>query len=407
MVSEYDILIVGGGMVGAALACGLGDSHLRMAVIDSAEPPDFTHSDEMSLRVSAISAASQRFFEAVDAWPLMLKRRVCPYRRMHVMDGEAGGETLFDCAEVAEPQLGHIIENRVIQLALVERLKQFDNIDWMCPASIQRMQHEGDVVRVTLGDGQVVTTRLLVGADGARSQVREQMGIALDEQSYEHCALVATVETALPQQDVTWQRFMPTGPQAFLPLLGHRASMVWYHDADEIARLQDLDEEAFLSEMQAAFPSQLGGLNRLIERGSFPLVRRHAKQYVKPRVALVGDAAHTIHPLAGQGVNLGLMDAACLAEVLLQDRGRRADPGRMLTLRRYERWRRGEVTAMMLLMQGFQDAFKPQPKPFQWVRSAMMNVTERNVLLKSTIVRYAMGTRGDLPLLAKGILPQA
>ncbi len=407
MADNYDVAIVGGGMVGAMLGCALGDSPWRVVVLEGRDPQPFEPAQPCDLRVSALSRASQQMLDAVGAWQRLVAMRVAPYRRMLVWDGEAGGETLFDSAEIAEPTLGHIAENRLIQLALRERLLEFDNIDYRCPARCASLRVGADVVHLGLDDGAELTAKLVVGADGAGSRVRELSGIGHSERRYDHDAMVATVRTELPQQDITWQRFVPSGPQALLPLPGHCASLVWYHRADQIERLLALDEDAFLAEFEARFPERLGALCGLIGRGSFPLIRRHAERYVQPRVALVGDAAHTIHPLAGQGVNLGLLDAAVLAEILLTADRRRFDPGQLRGLRRYERWRRGHNHATQSAMDLFYHLFSPQPPPLRVMRSVALNIANRSTLIRHFCMRYAMGAAGDLPELARGRLPRA
>jgi 2-octaprenyl-3-methyl-6-methoxy-1,4-benzoquinol hydroxylase len=407
MAEQYDVVIVGGGMVGAMLACALGDSIYRVAVLEARDPEPFGPEQPCDLRVSAISRASQRMFEAVGAWQAMLAMRAAPYRRMLVWDGEAGGETLFDSGDIAEPTLGHIIENRIIQLALRERLLTFDNVDYLCPTRCESLHVDPEAAKLTLDDGRELEAKLVVGADGANSRVRELAGIGHSARRYGHDALVATVDTMRPQQDITWQRFVPSGPEALLPLPGSRASLVWYNYPDEVERLLGLSEDEFIAEIEAKFPERLGGLRKVVSRGSFPLIRRHAERYVQPRVVLVGDAAHTIHPLAGQGVNLGLMDAAVLAEILLTAEGRRFDPGELRALRRYERWRSGHNHATQSAMDLFYHLFKPQPTPVRVLRSMALNFANRMPLIKNFCMRYAMGLSGDLPSLARGRVPRA
>lgn len=402
MTRDFDVLIVGGGMVGAMLGCALGDSPFRVGVVEACYPQEFLPSQPYDLRVSAISRASQHMFEAVGAWQNMLAMRACPYRHMLVWDDEGRGQTHFDSADVGEPMLGHIIENRIVQLGLLQRLQTFDNVELLCPAGIEDLRRATDAAEVTLEDGRRLRASLVVGADGANSRVREMAGIAVRGWAYDQHALVASVRTRLPQQDITWQRFKPTGPEAFLPLPGHHASMVWYHTPEEVQRLLALEEGEFIAAMEAAFPERLGGIEQVVARGYFPLRRQHAEKYVLPRLALVGDAGHTIHPLAGQGVNLGLMDAAALAEVLLAAEGRQRDIGGLATLRRYERWRRGGNLVMQNTMEAFYRLFAPQPRPVRLVRNLGLELADRVTPLKHHVMRYAMGLSGDLPRLARG-----
>ncbi len=405
MAERFDAVIVGGGMVGATLAAAIAHSSLKLAVVEAAEPKEFHNDQEYDLRVSAISIASQRMFEAVGAWQGMLDKRACPYRRMLVWDGQAAGKTLFESGDIYEPVLGNIIENRVIQLSLLDVVKSMDNIEWISPERVERIVEKPQEMLLELESGRIISGGLLVGADGANSVVRRLCGIDIEKTPYQQHALVATVETELPQQDITWQRFMPSGPQAFLPLRGHNASMVWYHSGEEVTRLKSLDENQFIREMEESFPERLGHIAGVRERGSFPLIKSHAKRYVKPRVVLIGDASHTIHPLAGQGVNLGLMDAAELTDVILASRNKDRDIGGLSALRKFERARRGYNTAMIAAMDVFHHAFKDQPYPIKRLRSSALNFADKAGPVKKLAMRYAMGLSGDLPALAKGEIP--
>jgi len=321
---------------------------------------------------------------------------------MLVWDGEAGGRTHFKSSEVDMSELGHIVENRVLQLALTDRLLECGNVDYLCPAKLVSFDEQPDAIVCHLADGrESIGARLLVGADGARSTVRQLAGIDIERQPYPQHALVATIKTSLPQQEITWQRFQPTGPEAFLPLCGSKASMVWYHTEDEIKRLLALDDTAFKHEMESSFPEELGEIDSVIERGAFPIAKAHAKQYVSNRIALIGDAAHTVHPLAGQGVNLGMLDAAALADNILASVENHKDHGNLRHLRKYERWRRGENSAMIAVLDGFYHAFKPQPNALQVLRSAALNVADAAGPLKRMVMRQALGTSGHLPSIAK------
>ena len=402
MSLAYDIIIVGGGMVGGALACALGNSDYRVAVIEAGSVPTFSPSDPMALRVSALSIASQLILTQVGAWRGIIDRRACPYRRMLIWDGNGRSETQFNSAEIAQPHLGHIVENSVIQLALCEQLQSYSHIDFFTQVCIEALLLNDKVARVTLQDGRTLETKLLVGADGGNSKVRSLASIEVDQCQYtDQHALVASIATELPQQDITWQRFVTSGPQAFLPLTGQRGSVVWYNTPDQVAYLKALSEEDFVEQLQQTFPQRLGKITSLHARGSFPLAKMHARRYVKPRVALIGDAAHTVHPLAGQGVNLGLLDAACLAEVLIEHPNPR-DPGELGSLRRYERWRKGYNHLMQSSLDGFYHIFKPQNPILRTLRGAALSLANDVRPLNRLLMRYACGVIGDLPKLAKG-----
>ena len=399
---QYDMVIVGGGMVGATLACALGDTPLRIAVL---EPhPAQTEWDEngFDIRVSAITRATQRVFEAVGAWPGMVARRVCAYQQMHVWDATGSGRIHFDAAEIAQPDLGHIIENRVILAALLERMAQFDNITLLCPSVPVEMLRDEQGVQLQLDDGQSLQARLVVGADGANSWVREQAGIDTIGWPYEQTAVVATITTQLPHQHSCWQRFMPTGPLAFLPLPGNHSSIVWSTSPEQAGELMAMEDAGFLAALQQAFGEDLGKMLATGPRGAFPLQLRHARRYTDPRLVLVGNAAHAIHPLAGQGLNLGVSDAAALAEVVLAAKQCGTDIGELSVLRRYERWRKADNLAVMGAMDGFKRLFSNENPLLRPLRNLGMGLAERAGPIKQMMIRRAMGLEGDLPALCLG-----
>jgi len=400
---HYDLVIVGGGMVGAALACALADSDLRLAIIDARAPDTAFTPDTFDLRVSAITRASQHLFENLDAWPGMQARRVTPYQEMRVWDATGRGSIHFSAADIGEPDLGHIIENRVILGALTERLQAAANIDLLAPARPLRLQpaHQ-QPASLTLADGRQLHARLIVGADGARSWVRRQLGIDCLGWSYGQKGLVATVRPQHGHHDTAWQRFLPSGPLALLPLGREHCSIVWSCAEEEAEQLLQLPPDAFLQRLnQALGDTPLGRIEHSGPRAAFPLRLQHARSYIGPRVALVGDAAHTIHPLAGQGVNLGLLDAATLAGRVLELQQQGRDFGHSLRLRQYQRARKADNLLMMASMDAFKRLFSNDNPLLSRIRNTGLALADAASPLKHQLMRQAMGLDARLPQLSQ------
>ncbi len=383
----YDVVIVGGGMVGATLANALGGSSLRVLVLESAQPPSVVAQAPWEIRVSAINRASETIFRTLGTWEGMEIRRVSPIRTMNVWD--KGGRVIFQSADLGEPHLGHIVENAVVQAALVEQLTRFANVERWCPARLAHWQDEGQGYRLELVDGRTLHTRLVVGADGADSRVKELAGIPSRVYDFQQQGVVGVVRTQKANPETAWQCFLPTGPLAFLPLRDGQSSIVWTVPHSQGDRLVSLQEKVFLEELQAAFGDSLGTLLGGGPRASFVLKSRHAERYIASRSVLVGDAAHTIHPLAGQGVNLGLLDAATLAEVLLEDPF--SDPGSTRVLRRYERARKGSNWLMALGMEGFHHLFTSTLPLIPELRQLGLSVVNNLNPVKNGFMYHAMG----------------
>ncbi|WP_020481862.1 FAD-dependent monooxygenase [Methylomonas sp. MK1] len=400
MKEQFDVVIVGGGMVGAAVACCLGGSELKVAVIEAQVPEAFSSEQPHDLRVSALSIASKNILEAVGAWEGVTSRRYCPFKRMRVW--ETAGDTTFNSDDIRYPELGYIVENRITQLALLDRLASFDNIELLMPQTISKINYDGRESELVLVDGRVLQAKLLVAADGGQSRVRQAVGLGVTSWDYNQHALVIYIETAYPQQDITWQRFVSSGPQAFLPLTGNYGSIVWYQSPDEVRRLQALSYEQLRDELVAAFPDCLGEVKQVLGVASFPLKRQHAQSYVKQGVALVGDAAHMINPLAGQGVNIGLLDAAALAEILVDARKRGKDIADLAVLQRYEAMRRNENLKMMTLMDVFYRSFSNDILPIKLLRNLGLGLAQRITPARNKAMKAAMGLEGRLPKLARG-----
>lgn len=399
--AEQDIVIIGGGMVGAALACAAAQRGLRIAVIDGQPPQRTWPEDQPDLRVSALSRASQRILERLGAWPRIVELGVSPYREMVVWDALGKAEIRFDSADLGQPDLGHIVENRVTRLALWEQLEAADNVTLHSPASVQMLAIDAAAGTVRLDDSQVLRAKLVVGADGRESLVRETLGISVDAHEYDQQAIVANVEVGYWHRETAWQRFLPTGPLAFLPLADGRCSIVWSAEQRRASELLNLDDAAFLAELEEAFQQRLGPILSSGPRAAFPLRRQHAQEYVRPRAALIGDAAHTVHPLAGQGVNLGFLDAAALIDALDHALARKRDIGSLSTLRRYERARRGDNAAMLTAMDLFKRIFSNRVPPLVAGRNLGLVAANRIPPLKHLFMRQALGLSADLPTLAR------
>jgi len=400
-LQEFDVVIVGGGMVGAAFACALDDTPLKVALIEGHVPDLQWPKEHHDLRTSALSRASQRILESLQVWPYVESMRANAYTDMHVWDASGNGVIHFDCADIGEPSLGHIVENGVIMAALYKRLTEVHNVTLLCPATPLALIKDLNSYLFKLEDGTTLRSKLLVAADGSRSWIRQQAGIECHTHDYAQTALVTNVKTAKHHQHTAWQVFLPDGPLAFLPLKNGYSSIVWSTGTQQAADLLALSDDDFRSALQRAFAGTLGEITETGERATFALRSLHAKQYVKPNLALIGDAAHTIHPLAGQGVNLGFADAACLAEVILEATNQGKDIGALSTLRRYERWRKGDNLSMLTAMSTFKYVFGGHSPVLRVGRNLGLNLTNRLTPAKNFFIRYAMGLVGDLPKMAR------
>lgn len=398
--AAYDVVIVGGGMVGALLACALGDSSLKVAVIERQRAAVPMLAD-YELRVSALTLASRAMLDTLGAWPGIERRRYAEVSAMRVWDAQGAGEIHFDAAEIGERCLAYIVENSVIVAALHERLQQYTNVHVLSGVEIADLAM-ADVAQIHLADGRRVHARLLVAADGADSDIRRRLAIDVRRLGMEQQAIVATVRTERPHEGVAHQAFLATGPLAFLPLPeAHSCSIVWSADSAHAESLLALDDTRFTAALQQAFGDGLGRVEAASARLAFPLMLAHAERYVVARAALIGDAAHTVHPLAGQGVNLGLLDAAVLAEVVLDAAAERRDIGTVHVLRRYERWRKGDNLAMIAATGGFKYLFGNDGPLLNRLRGAGLLATHALTPLKQMIIRRASGLVGDLPRLAR------
>ncbi|MCM2972658.1 UbiH/UbiF/VisC/COQ6 family ubiquinone biosynthesis hydroxylase [Larsenimonas suaedae] len=396
-----DVIVVGAGMVGSALALSLAKGGLTVCLVDASAGTPCWQTSMIDQRVSAITQASRYFLEHLGVWPSICTRRVSAYKAMTVWDGEGSGEVTFDAEDAASESLGHIVENSAITDALHEALDAHPGVtcDWQFSASGYSLTGEG--VRLYCDDGRTHEARLLVGADGARSNIRHFAGIRTRDRDTGQRGVVTTVTHALPHQRTARQIFLPGGPLAFLPLMPDEreltSSIVWSSEAPLAESRMALSDEAFKAELADAFEYRLGSITSVAPRVAFPLIQRHAERYTSERVALVGDAAHSIHPLAGQGVNLGFLDAATLSEEVLTSVRRGIAVGNAQALSRYSRRRRGDNAQMLMLMDAFRLGFKSQWAPLQLARNLGLNGVEHATPLKRFFIRQAFGQRGSVP----------
>lgn len=387
-MSDYDIVIVGSGIVGATAALALAQkTSLKIAVIEAGQ-----NAKQYDERVSAISLASKNIFQQLNCFEAIKAKKISPYTKMHVWDANSSGKIDFDCESVQAPALGYIIEDQVIRSSLVECFPQYENIEFLCPLKLCSLHETPEYIECAAEDGTVLRTKLLIAADGANSWVRETLGVEMKIRDYQHIAIVTTVKTELPHQKTAWQRFLATGPLAFLPLKDeHSCSIVWSAIPEYATELLAMNDEDFKKSLRDAFDHRLGEITAVSKRLSFPLRMRHAKNTVRERVALIGDAAHTIHPLAGQGVNLGIQDAMALADVIITAHTKKRDFASLATLRRYERARKSDIVIMLTMVDALKNLFASDNKSVKQLRSMGLNMTNQLTWIKNFLTRYAIG----------------
>jgi 2-octaprenylphenol hydroxylase len=396
---KHDVAVVGGGLVGLTLACALGRAGVRVAVVE-AHPARAPQRAGFDLRTSAISPVSQRILENLGVWQRLPAQRLGSFEHMCVWDRPRQGELHFDAADADLPRLGCIVENRELLHALECTAATLNTLRMYRPARLERLE-PGPHASTLVLDGARLDARLVAGADGAHSRVRELCGIRAQVSAYAQEALVATVRTAQAHANTAWQRFLPDGPLAFLPLPDNWCSVVWSTRPEHAQALEQLDDAALCAALAHAYEERLGAVCEVAARGRFALTRVQARRYLAPRAALLGDAAHTIHPLAGQGVNLGLLDAATLAEIVADLLAAGRDPGLEGNLRRYERWRRGHNLLTGEVMTAFNALFGARAAPIALVRNLGLRATDHIAPLKRAFINYASGFAFELPRLAR------
>ncbi len=420
-----DIVIVGGGMAGLATACLMAASGKKITVLEKKLPsgPD-SWGDDFDPRVSAITRASENILRQCGAWNFIQTQRISPYTDMDVWDSDGTGNIQFHASEADVEYLGHIIENRITQYGLYLACLTYGNIEIKAVGlrAIKPLNKTlGDVIDDTSNDraneslwvidlesDEQLTAALVVGADGANSSVRRLTGLATREWDYGHTAIVTTVETEKPHGGVARQPFLTSGPLGFLPLRANEqddnsclSSIVWSSEESYTKTLMAMDEAEFNQALTRAMEGRLGNVIKSDTRFSFPLRQRHAVDYVLPGLALVADAAHTLHPLAGQGINMGFLDVAVLAEEVCSNVAKDLHPAETMGLRRYQRRRKGHNLLMMGAMEGFKRLFGAKPMPVRLLRNTGMGILNGHYLAKDQILQHAMGFGGDLPKAAK------
>ncbi len=399
--ADFDLVVAGGGMVGLCLAALVNaDERLadwRVALLEP-QPPRRPNDEQLDLRVSALSRASQNILRWAGAWEA-ISVHASPYAEMVVWDAgsspQASDALRFSAAEAGEPDLGRIVENLRVQWALLDspRLRNVTRLN----CGLEGLELDASGARLALSDGRRLTCRLLAGADGGQSPTRELAGISRSGWLYDQTAVVAHLRTGKPHLETAWQRFLPAGPIAFLPLLDGRVSVVWSTTPEEAESLQACDEAEFSRRVSEASDHALGPATLDSGRAAFPLGLWQSNEYVRARLALVGDAAHTIHPMAGQGVNLGFLDAASLVDVLASAAEAGEDPSGLRVLRRYERWRRSENSLVMGVTDGLKRLFGAKDMTVAGLRRAGLSLVAGQPALRRTLARRALGLSGDLP----------
>lgn len=399
-VIEADVLVIGGGLVGGIAAAALDAAGLSAVVVDREQPAAVLDAS-FDGRASAIALASQRALQVLGLWANMAAE-ACPIHDIRVSEGGSLFFLHYDHRELAGAPFGFLVENRAIRLAIARRLPELGAVRHLAPARPLTLERDGYRVGARLADGRQVTARLAVGADGRGSWTRQQAAIPVTQWSYGQSAIVCAVAHEHDHANVAHEHFLPGGPFAILPLVGRRASLVWVEPTAVAAGIMALDDDAFLDELGQRFGDFLGDLTVVSPRWCHPLSLQFSRATTAPRLALIGDAAHAMHPIAGQGLNMGIRDVAALVEVLAEAARLGLDIGSPTVLARYERWRRFDNHLMLAATDGLNRLFSNDMTALRWARDLGLAAVDRIPPLKRTFVRQAMGLTGDLPRLLRG-----
>ncbi len=398
---QFEVIIVGGGLVGATTACILADAGINIAMLDMRRPATEWDKDTIDLRVSALTKASENIFRSLGIWEDIVANGAGAYMEMQVWDGQGEGKLHFDSADTCYQVLGHIVENRNTVAALWNRLESLPAAHCITGVKVSDMQSSEQGRCLTLSDGRTVEAPLIIAADGRDSALRKMAGIDVTGWPYHQDGLVATIDTENSHKATAWQRFLPEGPLAFLPLHTGQCSIVWTLKHDTAQQYLQLSDEDFLEKLEQASNGILGKMLKTSQKAAFPLRFQYANAYTAENLALVGDAAHAMHPLAGQGANAGLLDAAAIAELIVDAKQRQRPLGSRKLLRSYERWRKGDNLLMLCSMDVLNKTYGVSSEPFVQLRSTGMNWINHSAMVKNYFNHHAMGLRDDLPERAK------
>lgn len=398
MIQQFDVVIVGGGMVGATLAVALAtEPALNIALIEAQVPDAPATGSAYDLRVSALTRSSEVLLNKLGLWSQLPAERISAFTDMRVWENDQS-ELHFNSADLGEPWLGHLLENRVLQSTSLAQCQRLPNVKLISPASPTAYEAH----QLTLDNGDILQAKMIVAADGAQSPLREWAGIKSKGWSYDQKGLVATVTTEKSHQHTAWQRFLPEGPLALLPLPDtNQCSIVWSLNSASADRLLALPDADFIKELNEACQQKPARVTAISERAAFPLQLRHADSYIQPGLALVGDAAHIIHPLAGQGVNIGLLDAATLTEVILQAHQHGRHIGSLHTLQKYQRQRHADNLLMQFSMDMFKRVFSSQLAPIRWLRQYGLRGVNHSRWLKNLFMHQAASRPFATPALSR------
>ncbi|MGP1939120.1 MAG: FAD-dependent monooxygenase [Arsenophonus sp. ET-DL9-MAG3] len=386
---NYDIAVVGAGMIGAAMAIGLAKEGWKVVLLEHIKPKPFNSLERPDLRVSMISCTSVELLKQLGAWNSVLNMRATPYRRLEAWEKE-NSNLIFEANNLGLSELGYVVENRILQLALWEQFIQYPNLILLCPTKLSTIQRQNQQWKIILNNNQQFLANLIIAADGARSQVRTLAGIGSNGWEYSQSCLLIIVRMKQTQHDIIWQQFFPSGPRAFLPLFDNWACLAWYDKSFRIRQLQSMSMEQLRQEIILSFPVRLGSLQVVI-KDNFPLIRHHANRYIEDGLALIGDAAHTINPLAGQGVNLGYRDVNILLKILIDAKTNLLPFYTIQTLLPYQQNRMLDNKIMQTSIDVIYMLFSSQLSSVRFSRNLALILVQKLNIIKKNILKFALG----------------